>query len=454
MDYLKDSKSIYYVKTDLEGNYTYASPYFLKSFNYKEHDIKGISSLLTIYHEDHQECIQTIKKCFLNPDKPQKVILRKPLDKIKIIWTQWDFILELDEKQQPKEIHCYGFDLSNKVEQLQIIKSFNRKVLESEIKYQTLFETSSLFIILHAPDGKIIDANETFCRLIGVEKNLINTLNLFDFIEPDNAQSYKELLKQQIVRSGNFSYETEIKNNEGSITPISLNPRAFHTETGDVLIWSITKDITERKHQKQLLENQNELLEHQNELLEETADIAKLGGWELNLTTLNTEWTKKVYDIHDLEPKISHNLENALSYYHPEDRLILTDALNSSIEKGTTHDLELRFVSAKKINKWVKVIVKPVYSNGIIKSISGTIQDITDKKTTEEILTKQNVLLKDLFFTQSHLIRLPIANILGLVDLFDLLDSEKDQASIIEKIKFSTQQLDTILKSVENKNTK
>ena len=220
---------------------------------------------------------------------------------------------------------------------------------------------------------------------------------------------------------------------------------AFPSDNG---ITVYTRDITERKKQQQQLKDQNKLLEKQNELLEQTAIIAKLGGWEIHLNPFRREWTKEVYIIHDLDPDTTINLDNALDYYHPDDKLLLQKAQNSCINNGIPYDLELRLISAKNINKWVRVIGKPVCLNGIIQSVRGTVQDITEKKEVESTIIQQQSLLKDIYFMQSHTIRLPLANILGLVDLLNLTMPElsEENKEIFKKLKFSANQLDEVIK--------
>jgi PAS domain S-box-containing protein len=448
MSYAEQSTNTYFTKTDLEGNYTYVSPYFEKVFKLHPQDVYGTSSLDTIYFEDHVACYETVQKCFRNPKTYQKVILRQPVGTERIVWTKWEFYLEIDEEGNPSEILCYGYNITDFIELKQLVNDYSVKFKEKEKKFQTLFETSSLFIILHTAKGEILEANQTFCDHIGVAKDIITKYNLLNFTHPKNHQEFENFLNKKIVGTTEISLETEIINKNRLITPISINPRAFHNEKGEIFIWTIAKDITERKKQQQQLKDQNKLLEKQNELLEQTAIIAKLGGWELHLNPFRREWTKEVYIIHDLDPDTTINLDNALDYYHPDDKLLLQKAQNSCINNGIPYDLELRLISAKNINKWVRVIGKPVCLNGIIQSVRGTVQDITEKKEVESTIIQQQSLLKDIYFMQSHTIRLPLANILGLVDLLNLTMPElsEENKEIFKKLKFSANQLDEVIK--------
>ncbi|MDA9555643.1 PAS domain S-box protein, partial [Pelobium sp.] len=436
---------LYFCAIDLAGNYTYISPYFAKTFNYIPEELYGTSSLLTIYAEDHPKCFEIVKQCFEQPKQYHKLILRKPLNNGQLTWTQWEFYLDLDENNNPTEIYCYGYDISQKIETLNLLESVNQKFEDSRVKYQTLFETSSLGIILHTPNGDLYDANETFCQMIGVNKENVAQHNIIEFTPEEYWESDKAFISDLVVtNNSNNSYEKEFIKNSTERIPVSINGRVFHDQSGKLFIWCIAKDITERKQQR-------ELLNHQKELLEQTARIAKLGGWELNIETQKTEWTKEVYDIHDLEAGYDHNLESGISFYHPEDRNTIAEAIERTVKHGERFNLVSRFISAKNIHKWVRVIGEPVFKDNTIVSVKGVIQDITEKKKSEEIISKQSDLLRDISFTQSHLVRLPIANILGLTSLLEHADSEEDKLDIYRKIRHSVEQLDEIIKEVANK---
>lgn len=271
MSYAEDSKNTYFTKTDLHGNYTYVSPYFIEIFNLHPEDIYGKNSLDTIYFEDHAVCFETVKKCFMNPKTYQKVILRKPFETERIIWTKWEFYLDTDNDGNPIEILCYGQNITDLIEIKKLAKDYSVLFKEKETKYQTLFETSSLFIILHTATGEILEANQIFCDHVGVSKNLISNHNLLNFTEAKNHKEFKSFINKKIVGLGEISLETEITNKDGLITHVSINPRAFHNEKGEIFIWTIAKNISELKQQEKQLSIQKELLEQTNH-------IAKLGG--------------------------------------------------------------------------------------------------------------------------------------------------------------------------------
>lgn len=77
---------------------------------------------------------------------------------------------------------------------------------------------------------------------------------------------------------------------------------------------------------------------------------------------------------------------------------------------------------------WLEIEIQPLFdTNRELTGFMAVQTDITERKKAEEQIKKQNETLKDIAFTQSHILRRPLANILGLLNLIDM---EKDRQQI------------------------
>jgi len=130
----------------------------------------------------------------------------------------------------------------------------------------------------------------------------------------------------------------------------------------------------------------DEKLKKSETILKETQRIAKLGGWELDPETGKLIWTDEVYRIYEVEPDYQPDMESSFSFYDPEDIPIIREAVNNAVEYGKSYDLELRFITAKNNRLWIRTVGKADYKNGKIIRLSGTFQDITKRKTAENLL--------------------------------------------------------------------
>jgi len=113
-----ESQSVYVVKTDLEGNYTYFNEYFAHRFQGNATLIGG-STLQSVIPEDHEKCLKTVQLCFKYPNKPVEVVLRKIGLDGKLYHGRWEFKAVSEASGGViKEIICVGFDISREAENL------------------------------------------------------------------------------------------------------------------------------------------------------------------------------------------------------------------------------------------------------------------------------------------------------------------------------------------------
>ena len=206
-----------------------------------------------------------------------------------------------------------------------------------------------------------------------------------------------------------------------------------------------------KKINERLIENQNQTkaineelftsnkqLLHQNEekalkadelrrsflLLEEAESIAKLGGWEFDLITGNLYWTAETYRIYDTSPdKFDPTVDAGVGLFLPGSKNIINAALDAAIEDCQGYDLELETYTTKgrKIDVGTTCVV--TVDDGKPIKLTGSFQDITERKTIERDLIKAKELAESLYEKQE------LANT-DLRKAKDLLDTTNAMAKI------------------------
>ena len=129
----------------------------------------------------------------------------------------------------------------------------------------------------------------------------------------------------------------------------------------------------------------NDISEHERlmRLLRDTQALAKVGGWDFHVGSQRLSWTEEVYHIHEIPLGTSMNFEEAVRFYEPESRAKFREAVRSTLEQGVSFDLELELTTQTGRSLWVRTLGKPHKKNGKTVRISGTMQDITDRRITE-----------------------------------------------------------------------
>ncbi|WP_375418578.1 PAS domain-containing protein [uncultured Hymenobacter sp.] len=190
---LLNNQSVFIARTDVEGNYIYANDLFYERFGLDSRVI-GQSSLLNIIEEDRPKCIETVIKCFSEPEVPHQVVLRKPFRHEVIKSTHWEFKGVLGEQGQVVEILCVGYDITLLMENLQRSQHLLDVTSQQNIRLQNFAyiishnirshsaNLTSLVQLLNEADDK--EQRDMFLQMLktSTEKLADTIVNLSDII--------------------------------------------------------------------------------------------------------------------------------------------------------------------------------------------------------------------------------------------------------------------------------
>jgi len=167
---------------------------------------------------------------------------------------------------------------------------------------------------------------------------------------------------------------------DGSHVPVILSVTALRNPSGEITgFLGIARDNSERQRTQEALANLAELQQRTNEM-------AKIGGWELTLTTMELTWSLETYRIHEIDSPGAPTLASAISFYAPEARPVFEAAVKTCIAEGTPWDLELPLITAKGRRIWARAQGRAVLQHGKAVKLVGAFQDITERKRTERVL--------------------------------------------------------------------
>ncbi|MDR6570486.1 ATP-binding protein [Chitinophaga ginsengisegetis] len=208
------------------------------------------------------------------------------------------------------------------------------------------------------------------------------------------------------------------------------------------------RNISEiEKKNNSYLQAQSEL-HRSNQLLGICQQMGKMGGWEFNVATGETYWTREVYELREVPHDYPLTFHSSVEFYHPDDRSVFIAAREALIHHKKPFDLELRHLSAKGKLTWMRTIGRAVFDNqGQLTHFRGIIMDITDKKDTELALTtardnaqKAAQSRSDFLSVMSHEIRTPLNAIIGIAGILGE-NPAAEQAEVVRSLEFSAHHL-------------
>jgi PAS domain S-box-containing protein len=119
------------------------------------------------------------------------------------------------------------------------------ELIESELRYRTLFDGASDAIFIHDIDGRIFETNLMASRYLGYTKRELMQKHMQD-LAVDAEMAFSKERIGQLVSRGYILFESAQKRKEGSIIQVEISSRT--TEYfGMGAVVSIVRDISERK---------------------------------------------------------------------------------------------------------------------------------------------------------------------------------------------------------------
>lgn len=127
------------------------------------------------------------------------------------------------------------------------------------------------------------------------------------------------------------------------------------------------------------------------ELLERSNEAARIGTWEVNLTTLQVYWSSVTKQIHQVPDDFSCSLEETMKFFKPgKSRESIQQAFTKAIDEGIPYDIELTLITATGNERWVRAIGFPQFKQSECQRIYGLYQDISENKQNELALEAMN----------------------------------------------------------------
>jgi signal transduction histidine kinase len=195
------NQSVYIIKTDAQGNYTYANDFFYERFGL-DSKILGTNSLHSIVEEDWPKCLATVMQCFSEPGVSHQVILRKPYHDQTVKSNHWEFRSTLTSTGEISEIQCVGYDVTLLVDNLERSKRLLALTNQQNARLQNF-----AYIISH-----------------NIRSHSANLTALVDLLQAATEENQAAMFLQMLKTSTDKLADTIVNLNE-IVTATNINPQ-------------------------------------------------------------------------------------------------------------------------------------------------------------------------------------------------------------------------------------
>jgi len=330
------------------------------------------------------------------------------------------------------------------------------------LQHGNLYDELPCGCVSFSPEGIILAANKTFSIWTGqtvVEllgrtlKSLLSKASLL----------YYNLFLDPLLRVKGFAEEINLQflSQEGKFD-VLFNGKAYRDNSGTIVLINATviKIADRKKYEVELLlEKRN--AERQKGKLQFLIDLVPIQIWAADpqgkVQSMNLQ-------IEEYFGTLSLNEASNFSVVYEPDREIAFKDWQNSIKLGKRYERELRLVGLSKNPDWFLVRGEPYFNSdneiemwfccSININKKKLLQIANQKELSSNLSSAYKTLdhheakFSSIALSQSHMVRKPLANILGLIDVLKDHPEPDDFSMMMNMLYESVEELDMMVKKI------
>jgi PAS domain S-box-containing protein len=312
----------------------------------------------------------------------------------------------------------------------------------SEQRFKALVQEGSDLVAIVDSRGNYTYVSPTYKKILGLDPETMLGTNVFDNLVETDIPGIKELFERLVPRGSfqvgpnrRFVANGEVRWLEAIITDLRTDPAI----NGIVIN---ARDVTKRVQNEQKIKAS---LNHYNN----TKDVSSaLYVWEFKSNEV--KWNTGLKEVFGHEQSGAFLKEGWFQLIHPEDRDRVVDALSACLEKNDqTWKIEYRLKAADRNYRFVLDRGFFIYDAiGQPERMVGSVKDVSERVNYLSDIEGLNKRLGEISWMQSHVVRAPLARIMGLSELLRYNEGEITQAELLSLLTDSAQELDAIIRNI------
>ncbi len=275
-----------------------------------------------------------------------------------------------------------------------------RAAAEHSARLAAIVNSTEDAIVSKTLDGVIRSWNPGAERLFGYKAEDVIGKSIRMLLPEDRGGEEDHILERVFQGDVVRNLETKRVRADGKLVDISVSISPIRDSNGRIVGASkIARDISERK-------SAEDEARRSAGVLRRMGNVARVGGWELDLESNHLSWTDEVYRIHELPPGTPVTVERAIQYYAPDAQQTIADAVRLGKKEGKPWDLVLPMVTAKGRAIWVRAQGEAVQREGRVVALCGAFQDVTEQFLAAEAVRERELRLRAIYEAEPECVKL------------------------------------------------
>ena len=279
----------------------------------------------------------------------------------------------------------------------------DERLSESEARFRSIFHDAATPMEVSRPDGQFTQVNRAFCELLGyTAEELLETT--FDAITHPDDRETLALERLRDLMAGtlpSFRREKRYLRKDGASVWVDLSVSVVRSMEGQTLYFiGQVQDITARKQAEASLGKSEKMLAL-------AVEAGELGIWNWHQTTRELSWSEHCNVLVGLERDSPITRDTALETVHPEDRARVLAESQLALAKKVDMEFEYRTQWPDGSVRWLLTRGRAFHDpEGELVRITGIMQDVTERRESEEALRRFNTRLESLVDERTEVIKM------------------------------------------------
>jgi PAS domain S-box-containing protein len=263
------------------------------------------------------------------------------------------------------------------------LREAHAQVARSEERWRSVFENSAIGVALTDLNGRFLATNPVYQGMLGYSEEELQKLSFLDITHEEDFESSQMLIMELLAgKRGQFQIEKQYRRKNGSLMWVRNNVSVVPgTERVPQFLMALSEDITERKQAEKKLRRSEAFLAGGQRL-------SLTGSFSWRVETDEITFSEEACRIFELERDAPVTLERIGSRIHREDIPLLSEKIEEARRGGGEQEYEIRLRMPDDSVKYLRTMSHGILDPAGKLEIIGAVQDVTQRRSSEEALSK------------------------------------------------------------------
>ncbi|WP_374949469.1 PAS domain-containing protein, partial [Mucilaginibacter sp.] len=321
-------------------------------------------------------------------------------------------------------------------------------------RYQQIFYKSPLPMWLFDTDNfMFLDVNEAALNNYGYTKAEFLNMSIMDIRPSESIAQTEELVRANKISGEYYGGVSQHLTKNRELIYVQIESNLLHLDGRQVRLVQATDITTQLEHQLEVYEANRRVNESESNLralFDSAIDGFVLLDEKCIIKLFNPKASEAMKFNRDQN---SFEAGRSIFDYVETSRLSYFREIIAKVYQGETVDYDRMFRTGGAVS-WIRYTLTPVREAERVVGASITGRDVTARKLYLRSVEEQNKTFREISWAQSHLVRAPLARIMGLLPMLPNAANDAERDEILGYLRLSANELDGIIAQITEKSTR